>query len=279
MPFAQRALRKAPTGISGLDEVTGGGFGAKRVVLDTIETLFGAFADAAILRAELRRLFVWLKKKGVTAVITGERGDGTLTRHGIEEYVSDCVIVLDHRVLRTDVDAASRGAGRIRRSCARVHRHGGTQDCYARRCRTCVRWVAESRGDSAHLRRVRTCLATNVRLLVSAVFGTRSSGHARDPIRDFRIAGDLMSVSDPRDDASRPIGRPLRRSAVALAGSLLIVPLVALAIVPVYARSNPHLWGFPFFYWYQFVWVFVTAAFTYGAYLVIQRARRNSGGK
>jgi circadian clock protein KaiC len=199
MPFAERGLRKAPTGISGLDEVTGGGLplgrptlvcgpagcgktllameflvrgitefgepgvfvsfeepvdelvtnvvslgfdlqqmqddgllvvdqvylepedvqasgawdleglfirlgaaidevGAKRVVLDTIETLFGAFADTAILRAELRRLFVWLKKKGVTAVITGERGDGTLTRHGIEEYVSDCVIVLDHRV-------------------------------------------------------------------------------------------------------------------------------------------------------------------------------------
>jgi len=199
MPFAERGLRKAPTGISGLDEVTGGGLplgrptlvcgpagcgktllameflvrgitefgepgvfvsfeepvdelvtnvvslgfdlqqmqddgllvvdqvylepddvqasgawdleglfirlgaaidevGAKRVVLDTIETLFGAFADAAILRAELRRLFVWLKKKGVTAVITGERGDGTLTRHGIEEYVSDCVIVLDRRV-------------------------------------------------------------------------------------------------------------------------------------------------------------------------------------
>ncbi|HEY0870878.1 MAG TPA: circadian clock protein KaiC, partial [Acidothermaceae bacterium] len=76
-----------------IDEV-----GAKRVVLDTIETLFGAFADAAVLRAELRRLFAWLKQKGVTAVITGERGDGTLTRHGIEEYVSDCVIVLDHRV-------------------------------------------------------------------------------------------------------------------------------------------------------------------------------------
>ena len=52
----------------------------------------------AILRAELRRLFRWLKNKGVTAVITGERGDGTLTRHGLEEYVSDCVILLDHRV-------------------------------------------------------------------------------------------------------------------------------------------------------------------------------------
>jgi circadian clock protein KaiC len=67
-------------------------------VIDTIEVLFGAFSDTATLRAELRRLFTWLKDRGVTAVITGERGDGTLTRHGIEEYVSDCVIVLDHRV-------------------------------------------------------------------------------------------------------------------------------------------------------------------------------------
>lgn len=72
--------------------------GAKRIVIDTIETLFGAFSNTAILRAELHRLFAWLKSRGVTAVITGERGDGTLSRHGIEEYVSDCVIVLDHRV-------------------------------------------------------------------------------------------------------------------------------------------------------------------------------------
>jgi circadian clock protein KaiC len=72
--------------------------GAKRVVIDTIETLFGAFSNSALLRSELSRLFEWLKDRGVTAVITGERGDGTLTRHGIEEYVSDCVIVLDHRV-------------------------------------------------------------------------------------------------------------------------------------------------------------------------------------
>jgi circadian clock protein KaiC len=76
--------------------------GAKRVVLDTIETLFSALTDHTILRAELRRLFRWLKQKGVTAVVTGERGnaDGNaLTRNGIEEYVSDCVIVLDHRVI------------------------------------------------------------------------------------------------------------------------------------------------------------------------------------
>ncbi len=72
--------------------------GAKRVVLDTLETLFGGLQNEAILRSELRRLFRWLKDKGVTAVITAERGEGTLTRHGLEEYVSDCVILLDHRV-------------------------------------------------------------------------------------------------------------------------------------------------------------------------------------
>lgn len=71
---------------------------AKRVVLDTIETLFSSFRDANVLRAELRRLFEWLKDRGVTAIITGERGDGQLTRYGIEEYVSDCVVVLDNRV-------------------------------------------------------------------------------------------------------------------------------------------------------------------------------------
>lgn len=73
--------------------------GAKRVVLDTIENLFGGLTNDGILRAELRRLFTWLKDKGVTAIITGERGEGTLTRHGLEEYVSDCVILLDHRVV------------------------------------------------------------------------------------------------------------------------------------------------------------------------------------
>ncbi|HEY0041239.1 MAG TPA: circadian clock protein KaiC [Flavisolibacter sp.] len=72
--------------------------GAKRVVLDTIENLFSGLDNQAILRAELRRLFAWLKEKGVTAIITGEKGDGTLTRQGLEEYVSDCVILLDHRV-------------------------------------------------------------------------------------------------------------------------------------------------------------------------------------
>jgi circadian clock protein KaiC len=72
--------------------------GAKRVVLDTIETLFSGLAKPTILRAELRRLFNWLKDKGVTAIITGEQGDQTLTRQGLEEYVSDCVIMLDHRV-------------------------------------------------------------------------------------------------------------------------------------------------------------------------------------
>ena len=72
--------------------------GAKRVVLDTLETLFAGFANASILRAELRRLFGWLKDRGLTTIITGERGEGQLTRHGLEEYVSDCVILLDNRV-------------------------------------------------------------------------------------------------------------------------------------------------------------------------------------
>ena len=72
--------------------------GAKRVVLDTLEVLFASLPNEAILRAELRRLFRWLKEKGVTAVLTAERGRESLTRHGLEEYVSDCVIVLDHRV-------------------------------------------------------------------------------------------------------------------------------------------------------------------------------------
>ena len=71
--------------------------GAKRVVLDTIESIFAGLPNPSILRAELRRLFRWLKDKGVTAIVTGERGDSTLTRQGLEEYVSDCVILLDHR--------------------------------------------------------------------------------------------------------------------------------------------------------------------------------------
>ncbi len=75
--------------------------GAKRVMFDTIEALFSSFAKPAVLRAELRRLFRWLKERGLTAVVTAERGDGggTLTRQGLEEYVSDCVILLDHRIL------------------------------------------------------------------------------------------------------------------------------------------------------------------------------------
>ncbi len=76
-----------------IDEVN-----AKRVVLDTLEALFAGLPNEAILRAELRRLFRWLKERGVTVIITGEKGENTLTRYGIEEYVSDCVIFLDHRV-------------------------------------------------------------------------------------------------------------------------------------------------------------------------------------
>jgi circadian clock protein KaiC len=73
--------------------------GAKRVVLDTIEALFSGLPNHAVLRAELRRLLRWLKDRGVTAVITGERGETSLTRYGLEEYVADCVILLDHRIV------------------------------------------------------------------------------------------------------------------------------------------------------------------------------------
>jgi circadian clock protein KaiC len=72
--------------------------GAKRVVLDTLEAVFSGFSNTGILRAEIRRLFRWLKDRGLTTVVTAERGDGNLTRYGLEEYVSDCVIFLDHRV-------------------------------------------------------------------------------------------------------------------------------------------------------------------------------------
>jgi circadian clock protein KaiC len=73
--------------------------GAKRVVLDTIESIFSAFGNTLIIRSELRRLFQFLKEKGVTAVITGEKGEGTFTRNGLEEYVSDAVVVLDNRIV------------------------------------------------------------------------------------------------------------------------------------------------------------------------------------
>lgn len=75
--------------------------GAKRVLLDSIEVLFAGLDNESILRSELRRLFRWLKEKKLTTIITGERGQGTLTRHGLEEYISDCVILLDHQVSET----------------------------------------------------------------------------------------------------------------------------------------------------------------------------------
>jgi len=73
--------------------------GAKRIAIDTIEVLFGGLQDQTILRAELQRLFRWLKEQGLTAVVTGEAGKDTLTRQGLEEYVSDCVVVLTQSVL------------------------------------------------------------------------------------------------------------------------------------------------------------------------------------
>ncbi len=77
-----------------IDEV-----GAKRIAIDTLETIFSGFANERILRSELHRLFHWLKNRGVTAVVTGERGDRSITKYGLEEYVADCVITLDHRLM------------------------------------------------------------------------------------------------------------------------------------------------------------------------------------
>lgn len=92
--------------------------GARRVVLDTLETLFAGIPNQLIVRAELRRLFRWLKAKGVAAIITAERGQASLTQHGLEEYVSDCVILLDHRM----VDQVS--TRRLRVLKYRGSRHG-----------------------------------------------------------------------------------------------------------------------------------------------------------
>src|SRR5579864_5125454 len=75
--------------------------GAKRVLLDSIEALFAGLDNESVLRSELRRLFRWLKDRNLTAIVTGERGEGALTRRGLEEYISDCVILLDHRVTET----------------------------------------------------------------------------------------------------------------------------------------------------------------------------------
>jgi circadian clock protein KaiC len=98
---------------SAIDEI-----GAKRVVLDSLEALFSGLPDEAILRAELRRLFRWLKDREVTAIITGEQGKGQLTRYGLEEYISDCVVFLDHRVQE---QVATR---RLRITKYRGSRHG-----------------------------------------------------------------------------------------------------------------------------------------------------------
>jgi hypothetical protein len=92
-----------------------------------------------------------------------------------------------------------------------------------------------------------------------------------------RASEEAHMTSEPSSDPirpSRPVVRPLPASTMALAGVLLLIPLVALAIVPVYAKAGPRLWGFPFFYWYQFLWVFLASGFTYCAHMVINHARR-----
>ena len=96
--------------------------GACRIVLDTIESLSPGLSNTAVLRAELRRLLAWLKDRGVTAVITGERGVDTLTRQGLEEYVSDCVILPDHRVAGNYISTPAAGASSDRGSSPRHER-------------------------------------------------------------------------------------------------------------------------------------------------------------
>lgn len=95
--------------------------GAKRVVLDTIESIFAGFPNEAILRSEIRRLFRWLKERGITTIVTGERGDDSLTRYGLEEYVSDCVILLENRV-------QNRMASRLLRVVKYRGSHHGTDE-------------------------------------------------------------------------------------------------------------------------------------------------------
>ncbi len=95
--------------------------GAKRVLLDSVEALFAGLDNESVLRSELRRLFRWLKDRNLTAVVTGERGQATLSRHGLEEYISDCVILLDHQVTETVSDAAS-ARGQVPRLHARDER-------------------------------------------------------------------------------------------------------------------------------------------------------------
>lgn len=114
--------------------------GARRIVLDTIEALFSGLRNEGIVRAELRRLFGWLKERGVTSIITAERGDRGLTRHGLEEYITDCVILLDHRVseqiamalvheqLSTGDDLAQVDAGTYIKVLARSVMQGFTGD-------------------------------------------------------------------------------------------------------------------------------------------------------
>ena len=84
----------------------------------------------------------------------------------------------------------------------------------------------------------------------------------------------MAAPSAPTAGAPRPVNRRLPAGTVALAGVLLLIPIVAMAIVPVYSRQKPELWGFPFFYWFSILWTILTPAFTYGAYVVIDRARR-----
>ena len=156
--------------------------GAKRVVLDTIEALFAGLPNHAILRAELRRLFRWLKDRGMTAVITGEKGEATITRYGLEEYVADCVIILDQRISE---QICTR---RLRVVKYRGTAHGtneypfligeqGSRSCRSRRCNSIIKppWRASPLASSGSTR----CSAARASFAAAACWSPVRRARAR----------------------------------------------------------------------------------------------------
>ena len=195
--------------------------GAKRVVLDTLEALFAGLPNQAILRAELRRLFRWLKDRGMTAIITGERGETSLTRYGLEEYVADCVILLDHRI---DNQSSTR---RLRVVKYRGSAHGtneypfligepGCRCCRSPRCGSITRRRTE-RDRHRHRSSSTRCSAARAvyrgsSMLVSGSAGTGKSSIGRGlrrrgvPARrtraDVRLRG-VGGAADPQHAVDR----------------------------------------------------------------------------
>ena len=188
--------------------------GAKRVVLDTLEALFSGLPDHAVLRAELRRLFRWLKERGMTAVITAERGTETLTRYGLEEYVADCVIVLDHRVDGPGLDAAParrqvpRLAARHERVSVPDRRHRASWCCRSLRSgsTTTLRSSASRPASPSSTR----CSTARVSIRDSSVLVSGSPGTGKSSIA-ARIAEAACAARRARPALLlRGVGRPAR---------------------------------------------------------------------